>query len=176
MRRYKVEIKGKEYIVYINEISDSRFRVVLDDKVTEVQLVSDQDLPESLITPGIVPLRTRDEEVIERPVTSYSPPPAEVFGPTPQSPSPALPPRPVLPSDGLRQEVTSPMPGVIQEVNVKPGDKVTRGQVLLVLEAMKMKNSIKSPQDGVIASVAVHSGQCVSYGDVLVKFEKGEQS
>ncbi len=174
MRRYKVEIKGKEYVVYINEMSESRFRVVLDDKVTEVQLLSDQDLPESLITPGIIPLRTRDEETIERPVASYSPPSAEAFGPTPESPSPTLPPKPFLPSDGLREDITSPMPGVIQEIHVKPGDRVKHGQALLVLEAMKMKNSIKSPRDGIIASVAVQSGQCVNYGDVLIKFEQEE--
>jgi biotin carboxyl carrier protein len=62
------------------------------------------------------------------------------------------------------------MPGVIQAVEVKAGDEVKRGQTVVVLDAMKMKNAIKSPRDGVIAEVSVEIGQSVSYGDVLVKF------
>lgn len=176
MRRYKIEVKGKEYVVYVNEITASRFRVVLDDKVAEVELLEDSDLAESQITPGIIPVRAGEEGTIERPVVSYNPPPAETFGNAPKSPSPPLPPKPVLPSEGGRRQITSPMPGVIQDIQVKPGDKVETGQSLLVLEAMKMKNSIKSPRSGTISSIRVQSGQCVSYGDVLVEFEQEEQS
>ncbi|MEN6437202.1 MAG: biotin/lipoyl-containing protein [Syntrophobacter sp.] len=175
MRRYKIQVKGKEYVVYVNEITASRFRVVLDDKVAEVELLEDQDLAEATITPGIIPLRAEEEGVVERPVASYNPPPAEAFGYAPKSPSPVLPPRPSLPSDGPRRQITSPMPGVIRDIQVKPGDKVETGQALLVLEAMKMKNAIRSPRGGTIANVRVQSGQCVSYGDVLVEFEQEEQ-
>ncbi len=174
MRRYKVEIKGKGYVVYVQETSASHFRVVLNDKVTEVQIVSEENLAQSLITPEIVPLKSEDEDVIERPTVSYSPPPVEALGTPLESVMPALPPKPAMPSDGVREDVPSPMPGVIQSIEVKPGQKILRGQTLLVLEAMKMKNSIKSPRDGVIASVMVNPGQIVSYGDVLVKFEREE--
>jgi biotin carboxyl carrier protein len=63
------------------------------------------------------------------------------------------------------------MPGLIIDVCVKPGDKVTRGQHMMALEAMKMKNSIRSPRDAVIASVAVADQQKVAYNDLLVTFE-----
>ncbi|MHC1727170.1 MAG: biotin/lipoyl-containing protein [Syntrophobacteraceae bacterium] len=172
MRRYKIEIKNKEYVIYVQELSANRFRVVLDDQVTEVQLLSDQDLAESMITPEILPVRSEDETAIERPAMSYSPPPPDALRPLPKSPSPALPPKPSLPSDGVRDDVRSPMPGVIQAVEVKPGERITRGQTLVVLEAMKMKNSIKSPRDGTISEVLVHPGQNVSHGDILVTFAK----
>ncbi|MFZ2447787.1 MAG: biotin/lipoyl-containing protein [Syntrophobacteraceae bacterium] len=177
MRRYKVEVKGKEYVIYVRELSADHFSVVLNDEVTEVRIVSEQDLAQSQITPGIVPLRPQDETAIERPEVTYSPPSADVLGPPHRSASPPpLPPKPSLPSDGVRADVTSPMPGVIQSVEVKAGDEIKRGQTLLILEAMKMKNLIKSPRDGKVESVKVQPGQCVSYGDVLVKFAGEERS
>jgi biotin carboxyl carrier protein len=51
---------------------------------------------------------------------------------------------------------------------VKPGDEVKRGDILLILEAMKMENEIVSPQDGVIASVNTLKGESVNSGDLLV--------
>jgi len=176
MRRYKVEIKGKEYVIYVQELSSDRFRVVLDDVVTEVLLTSEQDLAQSLITPEVVPARVEDETAIERPIMTYQPIPADELRPPPATPSPAQPPRPSMPSDGVREDVAAPMPGVILSIEVKPGDAIKHGQPLLILEAMKMKNSIKSPRDGKIESVNVRTGQCVSYGDVLVRFAKEEQS
>lgn len=67
------------------------------------------------------------------------------------------------------QKVDAPMPGNIVSVNVKAGDIVKKGQVLLVLEAMKMENEIVSPVDGKIASVGVAKGDAVSTGDFLVQ-------
>ncbi|MCX7746497.1 MAG: biotin/lipoyl-binding protein [Clostridia bacterium] len=64
--------------------------------------------------------------------------------------------------------VTAPMPGTILKVNVNTGDTVKKGQVLLILEAMKMENEITAPQDGKVASVNVEKGSAVSVGDVLV--------
>ena len=67
--------------------------------------------------------------------------------------------------------ITAPMPGDILEVKVKPGDSVEPGDLVCVLEAMKMKNMIRSNRTGVIASVDVSTGQSVDYGAVLVTFE-----
>lgn len=67
--------------------------------------------------------------------------------------------------------VTAPMPGDIAEIRVRPGDLVRTGDVICVLEAMKMMNQIHSARDGVIASVEVQVGQAVDYGAVLVTFE-----
>ena len=64
--------------------------------------------------------------------------------------------------------VSAPMPGKIMSVAVKPGDAVKRGQVLLILEAMKMQNEIMAPSDGKVADVRVAAGQSVNTGDVMV--------
>jgi len=66
--------------------------------------------------------------------------------------------------------VTAPMPGTILKMNVSTGDAVKKGQVLLILEAMKMENEITAPADGKIASVNVAKGSAVNVGDVLISF------
>ena len=60
------------------------------------------------------------------------------------------------------------MPGNIMKVNVKVGDAVKKGDVLVVLEAMKMENDVCAPQDGVVASVEVSQGATVETDAVLV--------
>ena len=65
------------------------------------------------------------------------------------------------------EKVTSPMPGTILAVNVAVGDTVKRGQVLMILEAMKMENEIMCPRDGKIASVNTSKGSSVESGTLL---------
>lgn len=67
--------------------------------------------------------------------------------------------------------VESPMPGNAWKVLVKEGDQVKEGDVLIILEAMKMENEITSPVNGVIASVNVVEGASVNGGDVLVSIK-----
>ena len=64
--------------------------------------------------------------------------------------------------------VKAPMPGNIMKINVKAGDAVKKGDVLVVLEAMKMENDICAPADGTVASVAVSQGATVETDAVLV--------
>ena len=64
--------------------------------------------------------------------------------------------------------VKAPMPGNINKVNVKPGDAVKKGDVLVVLEAMKMENDVCAPEDGTVASVEVAQGATVETDAVLV--------
>ncbi len=64
--------------------------------------------------------------------------------------------------------VTAPMPGTILSVSVKAGEAVKKGQVLCILEAMKMENEIMAAADGVVSSVAVAQGDSVSTGQVLI--------
>ena len=64
--------------------------------------------------------------------------------------------------------VKAPMPGNILDVKVAAGASVKAGEVLVILEAMKMENEIVAPQDGTVASVNVHKGDTVNSGDVLV--------
>ena len=64
-------------------------------------------------------------------------------------------------------KITSPMPGTILDVKVSVGQSVKKGDVICVLEAMKMENDIPAPCDGVIASVNVQKGASVAANDVL---------
>lgn len=64
--------------------------------------------------------------------------------------------------------ITAPMPGTILSVNVQNGQSVKKGDVLMILEAMKMENEIVAPQDGTVASVNCRKGDVVNVGDLLV--------
>ena len=66
---------------------------------------------------------------------------------------------------------TAPLPGTVVEIFVKDGDKVEAGQVVLVIEAMKMKNSIRSTREGKVAAVLVSAGQTVTHKQSLLEFE-----
>ena len=65
------------------------------------------------------------------------------------------------------EKVTSPMPGTILSVNVQNGSAVKKGDVLMILEAMKMENEIMAPCDGTIASVNTSKGSTVDSGALL---------
>ncbi|MCC6499138.1 MAG: biotin/lipoyl-binding protein [Anaerolineales bacterium] len=67
--------------------------------------------------------------------------------------------------------LTAPMPGQVRAVNVSEGEAVTKGQTLLVLEAMKMEIRIQAPMDGVVKSLAVKQGQTVEREQILVMVE-----
>ena len=65
------------------------------------------------------------------------------------------------------EKIECPMPGTMISVNVKPGDSVKKGQVMFILEAMKMENEIMAPHDADILEVSVVKGATVNTGDVL---------
>ncbi len=90
--------------------------------------------------------------------------PAPAAAPVP-APATAAAPAPAAPAGG--ETVTSPMPGTILSVNVKEGAAVNKGDVLMVLEAMKMENEIIAPCGGTIASVNVQNGASVETGATL---------
>ena len=90
----------------------------------------------------------------------------ELTGAAPSAPAAPTAPAPAAAPAGGEQ-VTSPMPGTILAVNVAVGDTVKRGQVLMILEAMKMENEIMCPCDGKIASVNTSKGSSVESGTLL---------
>ena len=81
------------------------------------------------------------------------------------APAASAPQAPVAAGEG--EKVASPMPGTILDVKVNVGDSVKKGQVLFILEAMKMENEIMAGVDGVITSVGVTKGAAVQSGDML---------
>ena len=80
--------------------------------------------------------------------------------------APAAPAAPAV--TGAGEAVNAPMPGNILKVNVKAGDAVKSGTVLVVLEAMKMENEIMAPKDGTVTQVLVNKGSTVDTGAPLV--------
>ncbi len=72
---------------------------------------------------------------------------------------------------GGASKITAPLPGNIMQVYVKNGDNVSKGDKLLMYEAMKMENLINAEKDGVVKSVKVQAGDSVLQGDVLIEMD-----
>lgn len=97
------------------------------------------------------------------PVAS-APAPAPAAAPAPQAAPKAAP----APAAAGSVKVDAPMPGNILDVKVSNGAAVKAGQVLVILEAMKMENEIVAPQDGTVASINVNKGDTVEAGQTIV--------
>ena len=82
--------------------------------------------------------------------------------------APARAPKAAAPVAAGATTVSAPMPGKVLSINVKAGDAVKSGDVLLILEAMKMQNEIMAPADGTVSDVRVSAGQTVATGDVMI--------
>lgn len=150
-RRYRVTVEGKTYEVTVEEI--------------EGQGIAQPGAAAATLTalPGVPPVAPvlPAAPVAEKP----APRPAVAARPA-AAPQPAKPAQ--APAAGNAGHVVAPMPGVISDILVKPGDKVKRGAVLLLLEAMKMQNEIMAPADGEVESVNVSKGASVNTGDLMV--------
>ncbi len=81
--------------------------------------------------------------------------------------APAPAPAPAPAAAGSGEPVSAPMPGTLLDVKVSAGQAVKSGDVLMILEAMKMENEIMAPKDGTVTSVSATKGASVQSGDVL---------
>lgn len=90
--------------------------------------------------------------------------PAPAAAPAPQAAPKAAP----APAAAGSVKVDAPMPGNILDVKVSNGAAVKAGQVLVILEAMKMENEIVAPQDGTVASINVNKGDTVEAGQTII--------
>ncbi len=145
-QRVVVKINGQEYVVEIGDLTTTPVTVVVDghtyEVVVEDQPADIQSMPDTAV--NIPPVEDSHQEITQerQEVTAAS-----------------------------EARVLAPLPGDIVDVIVQPGQQVSIGDSLCVIEAMKMRNEIRSPRDGQIASVEVSIGQSVDYGDVLITFE-----
>ena len=98
----------------------------------------------------------------------------EAAMPAPAAPAPAstapaaAPTAPASPSAAAGTVVPAPLPGTVLDIRVREGEAVKAGQVLLLIEAMKMENEVAAPADGTVKQLAVTKGQTVATGDTLL--------
>jgi len=105
--------------------------------------------------------------VAAAPVVASAPAAPKTVSTPKATPAPAPKAAPVSVPAGANT-VVAPMPGTILSINVKAGDTVKKGQILCILEAMKMENEIMSGVDATVTSIAVNQGDSVNTGQVLV--------
>jgi glutaconyl-CoA/methylmalonyl-CoA decarboxylase subunit gamma len=156
VRRYTLDLRGRAFVIDVQELGADRFTVIVGDERYDVTLSGDEDLPEAVITPGYHPAGAAPAAAVpvRRAVAAAAPASRPAAG-------------------GAGASLGAPMPGVILELHVKVGDVVKRGQQVALLDAMKMHNFIGAPRDGTIAEVCVAPGQAVGHGDAIVRFKEG---
>jgi len=138
MPGYQVTIAGKTYNVEVPNPQERPVRAIVDGEAVEVWL---------------------DEDAV-----AVSAPQPAISAPAP-APVPVVAPAPTAAAAG---DVTAPLPGVIISIAVKVGDRVTVGQELCVLEAMKMNNPIRSTVSGKVTAVHISVGQQIQHGAPLL--------
>ena len=178
MRRYTVTVDGTPFTMDIEETAADRFTITIGERTFEASLEAAEDLPGAVITPGM-PVPSTPSGASPAAGGPAVPPAVPVCRPRRRprrrvprhEPSgPARPPAPAGTAAASRGPiVTAPMPGVILEVHVSPGARVQRGDPLLVLEAMKMRNTIRAPRDGIVLEVTTEAGRPVAPGEPLVR-------
>lgn len=109
-------------------------------------------------------LKTREISIQNTPAPSAAAAKAPEAAPVPAAPAaPAV--------QGGAEAVKAPMPGTILDIKVSQGARVKEGEILIILEAMKMENEILAPRDGVVTQLFVSKGSSVSTGDSLVSIQ-----
>jgi glutaconyl-CoA/methylmalonyl-CoA decarboxylase subunit gamma len=142
MKKYKFTIHGNQYEVHIQNVEDNIIELEVNGSFYTVEV--DKSL-QPVKTPKLVRAR-------------------------------AVPSTDTTPSEGTGRRasigtgtIKAPLPGTILSIHCKPGDKVSIGQKLIVLEAMKMENNIDSDKAGRVIDIKVTPGKSVMEGDILIE-------
>ena len=142
MNKFKITIDGKDYEVIVNETEHNMATVDVNGTSYQVHYEN-----ESATLPP----------VSDKPASHAASAPAQVSAPQP--------------AKGGASSIKAPLPGTITTINVKVGDQVKRGDVLIVMEAMKMENNIMANKDGQIKAIHVTVGQTVALDEALIDLE-----
>ena len=163
MKEYKYKINGNSYTVVIGDIEDNVARVEVNGSLYKVELDKAQKTLKSVAKPAA---STAPAAPAVKPVVKPAAAPAQA-APAASAPT-AAPAQAAAPAAGGGTGVKSPLPGVILDIKVNVGDEVKKGQLVVVLEAMKMENSINADRDGKITAIKVNKGDSVLEGTDLV--------
>jgi biotin carboxyl carrier protein len=151
MNKYQYKVQGVDYDVEIEEVEGNVAKVVVNGIRFDVEL-------KQPINPTSTLKKVRVEA--PKPVARPSVAPAAAAAPA-AAPVAA----------GAGSPIKAPLPGTITELKVNVGDTVKQGDVVLVLEAMKMQNNIESEYNGTVTSITVKQGETVMEGAVLLTIE-----
>ena len=128
-----------------------KYKVTLNSKVYEVE-----------VEEGTAMLVDEYEAYVPAPA------PAPVAAAPVPAAAPAPAPAPAAAPQAAGDVVASPLPGTVLQVKVSAGEAVKAGQLLLIIEAMKMENEVLAPRDGTVAQIVAAKGATVNTGDALV--------
>lgn len=143
--KYVATLNGKRYEVEIERVDEYR-------PLTAAEIASGVSAP---VKP-----------VVAAPVEKAAPAPAPVAAPAAPAPTPA--PAAAPAASGSGETVVSPLPGTVLDVKVNVGDSVKLGQVVVILEAMKMETEVVAGCDGVVESILIKKGDAVDTDAALV--------
>jgi len=146
-RSFRITLNGKSHLVDFIEIEPGRFSLIIDGRQNVVRIKNQKDSTLVMTERGTLEVLVR-RGVIEKERLKVR---------------------------GKRGEeiIRAPMPGLVVGLKIKEGKEVRRGEVLLILEAMKMQNEIRSPVNGKVSKVLVEEGKTVDKGERLVVLETG---
>ena len=171
IRRYLIELGGREHELAVEALADGRFRVTRggNETIWDARKVADSW---SMIPEGGGAAREVDLDPLgatgnfQLTCEDLVGIPGRVSDPLHRAAERAAAAKPAGPA-----EVKSPMPGKVVRALVRVGDAVTAGQAVVVVEAMKMENELKSPRDGKVRELRASDGQAVEAGQTLVVLE-----
>jgi len=138
-----------------------KFNVFVDGEYFEVEVEEVGGVPSAVtVAPATQPTP------VAKPKPVVAPPP-----PPPPAPTPSAPPKPKAAAPTTGVAIEAPMPGMVVRYEVEEGAQVKEGDVILVLEAMKMENTITTPISGTVKKINFKPGDSVQKGDVLAIIE-----
>ncbi len=155
MKKYQYKVQGVDYEVEITDVEGKIARVNVNGIPFEIEMQK----PINAAKHPALAATKRTATVAAAPVAAEPAKPAAQPAPKPQTAAPAA---------GNGSPVKAPLPGTITTINVKVGDKVAVGDVLLILEAMKMQNNIEAEQAGTVTAINVVPGDSVMEDAILM--------